>query len=122
MSVLPGIIPLQADPMGGGIMSFLPFILIFFIFYFLLIRPQQKRQQQQEADMDIEDLLGPQAMLQAIEKGDNVVTSGGIHGKVTGVTDDVLTVEVAAIKGERIRLKVARAKIDSVLKAKGEES
>jgi preprotein translocase subunit YajC len=110
VSVLPGIIPLQADPVGGGIMSFLPFILIFFIFYFLLIRPQQKRQQQQEA------------MLQAIEKGDNVVTSGGIHGKVTGVTDDVLTVEVAAIKGERIRLKVARAKIDSVLKAKGEES
>jgi len=91
-------------------MSFLPFILIFFIFYFLLIRPQQKRQQQQES------------MLKAIEKGDNVVTSGGIHGKVTGVTDDVLTLEVAAIKGERIRLKVARAKIDSVLTSKGEES
>lgn len=101
---------LQAEPAGGGILTFLPFILIFLIFYFLLIRPQQKRQQQQES------------MLKAIEKGDTVVTAGGIHGKVTGVTDDVLTVEIAALKGERIRVKVARAKIDSVQKAKGEDS
>jgi len=108
VNVLPGLVPLQADPVGGGILSFLPFILIFFIFYFLLIRPQQKRQQQQES------------MLKAIEKGDDVVTAGGIHGKVTGVTEDVLTVEVAALKGERVRLKVARAKIDSVLKPKSE--
>ena len=85
-----------------------PFFLILVIFYFVLIRPQQKRQQQQEA------------MLKGIEKGDDVVTAGGIHGKVTGVTDDVLTVEVAALKGERVRLKVARAKIDSVLKPKSE--
>jgi preprotein translocase subunit YajC len=109
VSALPGLVPLQAEPAGGGLFSFLPFILIFFIFYFLLIRPQQKRQQQQEA------------MLKAIEKGDNVVTAGGLHGKVVGLTDDVLTVEVAALKGERVRLKVSRAKIDSVQKPKGEE-
>ena len=78
MSALPALVLLQAEP-GGGILSFLPFILIFLIFYFLLIRPQQKRQQKQES------------MLKAIEKGDSVVTAGGIHGKVTGVTDDVLT-------------------------------
>jgi preprotein translocase subunit YajC len=101
---------LQAEPAGGGILTFLPFILIFLIFYFLLIRPQQKRQQQQ------------QSMLKAIEKGDSVVTAGGIHGKVTGVTDDVLTVEIAVIKAERIRVKVAREKIDSVQKAKSEDS
>ena len=109
MSALPALVLLQAEP-GGGILSFLPFILIFLIFYFLLIRPQQKRQQKQES------------MLKAIEKGDSVVTAGGIHGKVTGVTDDVLTVEIAVLKGERVRVKVARAKIDSVQRAKGDES
>ncbi len=96
---------LQADPVGGGLISFMPFILIFFIFYFLLIRPQQKKQRNQEK------------MLTSIEKGDAVVTAGGVHGKVTGVTDDVLTVEIASLKGERVRVKVSRAKIDSVKKS-----
>ena len=111
MSPMPALIPLQAEGAGGGLISFLPFILIFFIFYFLLIRPQQKRQQDQEK------------MVGGIEKGDNVVTAGGLHGKVTGVTDDVLTLEIAALKGERVRVKVARGKIESVAKAKkGEDS
>ena len=66
-----GLILLQVDPGGGGLISFMPFILIFFIFYFLLIRPQAKKQKAQ------------QKMLESIEKGDNVVTAGGIHGKVT---------------------------------------
>jgi len=106
-----GMLLLQADPAGGGLITFMPFILIFFIFYFLLIRPQQKRQKEQEQ------------MLSAIEKGDAVVTAGGLHGKVTGVTDDVLTLEIAALKGERVRVKVARAKVDGVVKpGKGEES
>lgn len=102
-----GLLLLQADPGGGGgLITFMPFILIFFIFYFLLIRPQAKRQKEQ------------QQMLESIEKGDNVVTAGGIHGKVTGVTDDVLTLEIAALKGERVRVKVSRERIDSVQKAK----
>ncbi len=110
MSAVLGLIPLQAQPQGG-LISFLPFILIFFIFYFLLIRPQQKRQKEHDA------------MLESIEKGDSVVTMGGLHGKVTGVTDDVLTLEIAALKGERVRVKASRSKIDSVSKGnKGEES
>ena len=110
MSAMLGLIPLQAQPQRG-LISFLPFILIFFIFYFLLIRPQQKRQKEHDA------------MLESIEKGDSVVTMGGLHGKVTGVTDDVLTLEIAALKGERVRVKASRSKIDSVSKAgKGEES
>lgn len=109
----PGLVLLQADPAGSGLIQFLPFILIFFIFYFLLIRPQQRRQRDQEK------------MLGGIERGDTVVTAGGLHGKVIGVTDDVLTVEIAALKTERVRVKVSRAKVDSVQKAKkgeGEES
>lgn len=77
---------------------------IFMIFYFLLIRPQQKRQRQQED------------MIKALEKGDDVVTAGGLHGKVVGVTDDTLTLEIAALKGERVRVKIERSKVESVKK------
>lgn len=111
MSVEPLAILLQAqaEPASPGINMFLPMGAIFLIFYFLLIRPQHKRQREHEA------------LLKALEKGDSVVTTGGLHGTVVGVTDDTLTVEIAALKGERVRVKVARAKIESRTK-KGEES
>jgi len=84
--------------------------LIFAVFYFLVMRPQRKRQLEHEA------------MLKAADRGDEVVTTGGIHGKVTGVTDDVLTVEIAALKsGERVRVKVARSRLESVKKADSEK-
>jgi len=91
---------------------FLPLAAIFVIFYFLLIRPQQKKQKQL------------QSMIKAIEKGDNVVTSGGLHGKVTGVTDDVLTLDIGGVKGERVKVKIARARIEHVDAAskRGDES
>jgi preprotein translocase subunit YajC len=113
MSPLPALVWLQAapspEPSPFGMLF--PIAAIFAIFYFLLIRPQQKRQREQ-ADM-----------IKGIEKGDQVVTTGGLHGKVTGVTDDVLTLEIAALKGERVRVKVARPRIESVTKAaKGESS
>ena len=112
MKALPLLVLLQAGQREGSPFTMLvPMALIFMIFYFLLIRPQQKRQKDQEA------------LLKSIEKGDHVVTSGGLHGKVTGVTDDTLTVEIAALKGERVRVKVARAKIESKQSPKkGEES
>ena len=97
---------LQAAPEPSLFSMLLPMAAIFGIFYFLLIRPQQKRQREQAA------------MLNAIEKGDAVVTAGGLHGQVSGVTDDVLTLDVAGVKGERVRVKVARARIDSVEKAR----
>ena len=109
MSTILGAIGLQAQRPGADFSFFIPMIAIFLIFYLLLIRPQQRRQKDQEKQ------------LAGIERGDSVVTAGGIHGKVTGVTEDVLTVEIAALKGERVRVKVARAKIDSVSKAKGGE-
>ena len=100
-----GLVLLQAEPAGSGLLNFMPFILIFFIFYFLLIRPQQKRQKEQ------------QQMLSGIEKGDSVITAGGLHGKVTGLTDDVITLEIAALKGERVRVKLERGKVESVKKS-----
>ena len=69
---------------GGGIMAFLPFILIMVIIYFLMIRPQAKRQKEKTK------------MLGAIKKGDRIVTIGGIHGTVTGLKNEgkVLLVKV----------------------------
>ena len=101
-----GFVPLQAAAEPSPLSMLVPMGLIFLIFYFLLIRPQQRRQREQEQ------------MLKAIEKNDNVVTAGGLHGKVVGVADDVLTLEIAALKGERVRVKVSRAKVDSVQKPK----
>lgn len=68
---------------GGGLMGFLPIILMFVVLYFLMIRPQMKRQKEQKA------------MIDAIAKGDEVVTAGGIVGKVTKVADAYITLEVA---------------------------
>jgi preprotein translocase subunit YajC len=109
--VTPAAILLQAAPgPASPFQMFVPMIAIFLIFYFLLIRPQQRKQRTQEE------------MLKAIEKGDDVITAGGLHGKVVGVTDDVLTLEIAALKGERVRVKVARAKVEAKLPKADDES
>jgi len=103
MNLVPAFVWLQAGEPAAPppFVQFLPLAAIFVIFYFLLIRPQQKRQREQEA------------MVKAVAKGDDVVTAGGLHGRVTGVTDDVLTLEIANIKGERVRVKVDRSRIES---------
>ena len=77
---------------GGAIAQFLPLILIFGIMYFLLIRPQQKK------------LKEHQAMVAALRRGDQVVTQGGILGKVTKVKDDANEIEVEISKGVTIRV------------------
>ncbi len=102
MNFLWGLVPLQAQPEGPpSILT--PMMLIGLIFfYFMLIRPQQQERKKL------------QAMIKTIEKGDNVVTTGGLHGKVTGVTDDVLTLDIGGVKGERVKVKVARARIERV--------
>jgi len=112
MNLLLGLVPLQAQPNQSPFGAFIPLILITGIFYLLLIRPQQKKQKQLAA------------MIKAIDKGDDVVTSGGLHGKVIGVTDDVLTLDIGGVKGERIKVKVARARIEHVSPAgkRSEES
>ena len=69
---------------AGGLMSFLPIILMFVVLYFLMIRPQMKRQKETKA------------MLEALAVGDEVVTVGGIMGKVTALKDQVVTVEISA--------------------------
>lgn len=93
------------QPGGGGgsgsqIWSFLPIIFIFVIFYFLLIRPQQKQKKEH------------QTLLSSLKVGDNVLTSGGIYGRVTGLKDDKVTVEIS----DKVRVKVNRGHIAGVVK------
>lgn len=72
-----------AAPQGGGFLEFLPLIALLAVFYFLILRPQQKRAKEH------------QAMVSALQKGDEVVTIGGIMGKVTKVADENVAVEIA---------------------------
>ncbi len=87
---------------GAGIATFLPFILIILIMYFLMIRPQNKKQKE------------TQKMLDALKKGDKVITIGGIHGTVSNVKDDTVTVKV----DDNCRIEFNRTAIASVVNPK----
>jgi preprotein translocase subunit YajC len=93
------------QPGGGGgassIMSFLPIILIFIVFYFLLIRPQQKRAKEHRN------------LLANLKEGDKVLTNGGIIGRITGIKDDEITVEIS----DKVRVKFARGSITQILRS-----
>jgi preprotein translocase subunit YajC len=97
----------QGSPFGGDaslVTQLLPFVLIFVIMYFLILRPQQKR-----AKAHAE-------MIKNVRRGDTVVTSGGLVGKVTKVVDDdQIEVEIA----ENVRVRQIRAMVSDV-RAKGE--
>ena len=100
---------IQAAPAGeaGGmsqiLVGILPWLLIFVIFYMLMIRPQQRRVKEH------------QAAIAAIKKGDEVITGGGIRGKVTKVSDDDAEVEIAS----GVRIRVIKSTISHVLKPGG---
>ena len=83
---------------ASGFSGFIPLILMFVIFYFLLIRPQQKKTKEHRQ------------MIASLKKGDRIVTSGGIHGRITGMDDVTLTVEIA----DRVRVKVARGNVSAM--------
>lgn len=88
----------QATP-EGSLLSLVPLILIFVIFYFLLMRPQIKRAKEHKK------------MVEAISKNDEIVTSGGLLGRVTKVDESFLTVEVA----QGVRIKLQKQSVASLL-------
>ena len=86
---------------GGGFSAFIPLILMFVIFYFLLIRPQQKKTKA------LREMIGN------LKKGDRIVTTGGIHGRITGMSDTTLTVEIS----DKVRVKLNRANVAGLAQA-----
>jgi preprotein translocase subunit YajC len=88
-----------AAPQGAGLMNMIILPVMLVVFYFLLIRPQQKRAKEH------------QNMLSKLATGDEVVTGGGIIGKVTEVSDSVATVEIA----DGVRIKVQKSQITQLV-------
>jgi preprotein translocase subunit YajC len=98
----------MAPPPGGAaaggaqsaMMNLVPLVFMFAIFYFLLIRPQQKKAKEHRA------------LLEGIKKGDQVVTAGGMHGKVTAIDDTVVTLEIS----NGVNVKFNKGHIASIVK------
>ena len=94
----------QAAPGGaggaGGLISFVPILLIFAIMYFLMIRPQQRKVKEHKA------------MVEALRRGDQVITSGGLIGKVTKVAEGEVEIELAP---SNVKVRVVRSTISQVL-------
>ncbi|MDP1680707.1 MAG: preprotein translocase subunit YajC [Burkholderiales bacterium] len=91
-----------AAPAAGAqdpIMGLLPFVVIFVLFYFMLIRPQMKRAKEQKK------------MIEALQKGDEVITTGGVLGKITKVSDQYMSLEIA----DNVVIQVQKATVQTLL-------
>ena len=96
----PGVPGAPGAPQPPGLMGMLmPFLLMFGVVYFLMIRPQQKRAKDQ------------QKMLSALKKGDEVVTSSGFLGKIHGITEKVITLEL----NDNVRVKILKSQVSQVV-------
>jgi preprotein translocase subunit YajC len=99
----------DAGGQAGGsnpIAQLLPFVLMFVVLYFLILRPQIKKQKTQ------------QKMVDELAKGDKIVTSGGLHGVITSLKDDIIVVKIA----ENVRVEMSRAAVSRVRDDDGDKS
>jgi preprotein translocase subunit YajC len=96
---------ITAQAVGGdnALMGMLPIILMFVILYFLMIRPQMKRQKEHRN------------MVAALAKGDEVITSGGMLGKVTKVSDSYITLEISDVADKPVEAILQRTAVTTVL-------
>lgn len=85
----------ETTSQGNSLGMLVPFIAMFVLFYFLLIRPQNKKAKEHRA------------MLNALKKGDRIISSGGLHGVISGISDDALTIEIAP----KVRVKITRGSV-----------
>ncbi|HJD44550.1 MAG TPA: preprotein translocase subunit YajC [Candidatus Paenalcaligenes intestinipullorum] len=94
----------QAAPGGeNALLSFLPIILLFAVLYFMMIRPQMKRQKEHRN------------LVAGLSKGDEVITSGGLLGKIAKVNDNYISIEVADLADKPVEILVQRQAVVSVL-------
>jgi preprotein translocase subunit YajC len=96
--LIPSNTPAAQGP--GGIMALAPFLVMFGVMYFLVLRPQQKKLKEQ------------QDLISALKQGDEIVTASGLLGKVTGLTEKVITVEIA----DDVRVKMLKSQVSQVIK------
>jgi len=92
-----------AAPSDPGMMPLVFIVVMFVIFYFLLIRPQSKRQKEVKA------------MIEALGKGDEVVTTGGLVGRITELSDQYITLQVASAGGQPVTVSVQRNAVATLL-------
>src|SRR5690625_2112925 len=97
------IITAQAGDATGGLMGMLPIILMFVVLYFLMIRPQMKRQNEHRN------------LVAALAKGDEVITAGGLLGKVTKVSDNYVTIEISTLGDKPVETLLQRNSVTNVL-------
>jgi preprotein translocase subunit YajC len=99
--------PAAGNPTGSMLTTIIPFGLVFVIFYFLIIRPQNKKQKE------------TQKMIEAVKKGDKVITAGGVHAVVYSVDDKEKTVILKV--DDNTKMKFSKSAIASVVLPKAEE-
>jgi preprotein translocase subunit YajC len=87
----------------SGLLSFLPLILMVGVFYFLALRPQMKRQKEQKA------------LIEAVQKGDEVIVTSGLLGRITKCGDTFLTLEVASMGEKPVEVLIQRSAIQTIL-------
>ncbi len=105
MEILLALAPQGGNGGGGSMVStIIMFGAIFLIFYFMIIRPQQKRAKEREK------------LLSNLEKGDKVVTSGGVHGIIAGLDEKTVLLQIS----DNVKIKVERSAINAVISKKGE--
>jgi preprotein translocase subunit YajC len=97
------LMPAQAAGEPNALMSMLPIVLMFVILYFLMIRPQMKRQKDHKK------------MVEALAKGDEVILTGGMLGKISKVSDSYLTLEIGQAGDKAIEAIVQRSAVSAVL-------
>jgi preprotein translocase subunit YajC len=98
-----GLVLAQAADTDSSLMGMAPILLMFVVLYFLMIRPQMKRQKEHKA------------LLAALAKGDEVISAGGLLGKVTKVSDNYVTIEVAELADKPIEIMMQKASVSAVL-------
>jgi preprotein translocase subunit YajC len=91
---------------GGAMWTFIPLVLVFVVFYVMLIRPQQKKAKEHRQ------------LLNNLKRGDQVVTSGGLYGVITGLTDQTVTMEIS----DKIRVRVGRGFISGFAPKEGKKA
>ena len=92
-----------SDSAGGILMQIVPIALIFVVFWFFLIRPQQKRQKEH------------MKMCSELAKGDEILTVGGIAGRIADLTDDYIVIEISRVDDKPVTITMQRAAVQTVL-------